>query len=111
MTQNVLIQNGKIVPRRTCRPLTLAEQNSKAEQDMRDAFDKDVKVKLGDSITIVKEAPTKLGAEDDIDEQEEPTFIPEEDPIDSVGRPVYEQPLTDIEVFLLQGKEMKSAKV
>ena len=53
MIQNIPMQNGKIVPRRTCRPLTLEEQNSKAEQDMRNAFDRDIKEKLGDSITIV----------------------------------------------------------
>ena len=53
MTQNILLQNGKIVPRRTYRPLTLAEVNSKPEQDMRNAFDNDIKKKLGDSITIV----------------------------------------------------------
>ena len=116
MTQNVLTQSGKIVPRRTCRPLTLAEQNSKAEQDMRDAFDRDIKKKLGDSVTIVNQTPNKPENEDENgDEQEEPPLIHEEDPIDSTGRPVYEQPLTDMllraEVLLPQGEEIKSAKV
>ena len=117
MTQSILIQNRKVVPWRTCRPLTLAEINSKPEQDMQDSFDIEIQKKLGDSIKIVPQTPPKPGEDNDFDmsENEEPLLIPEVDPIDATRWPVYEQPLTDMllqaEVLLPQGEEMKLAKV
>ena len=119
MTQNILLQNGKIVPRRTCRPLTRAEWNSEPERKMRDAFDNEIKMKLGDSIQVVEQTVPKPDEEYAMDtlinDEEEPPLIPDDDPIDASGRPVYEQPLTDMllhaEVLLPQGEEVKSAKV
>ena len=59
---------------------------------------------------------------DDIEESdfiepddEVPPEIPDDDPVDSTGKAVYEQPVTDLllnaKVFLPQGEELKSATV
>ena len=45
-------------------------------------------------------------------DDEEPPKIPDDDPVDSTGKAVYEQPITDLllnaKVFLPQGEELKS---
>ena len=119
MVQAVLKANGRIVPRRTLRPLTVDELHSTVEENKRKEFDKQIREKLGDSITVIPmvkpEADPDPLAEFQVDDDEvEPPIIPE-DPVDADGRAVYEQPFTDIllnaEVLLPQGEEMKSAKV
>ena len=117
MSQAILQQNGKITPRRSCRRLTLAEINSPVEQAMRKAFDESIKAKFGDSMSLPPSTEPSLLPIDDftMDDDEEPIIIPEEDPIDSTGRAIYEQPFTDAllhaEVLLPQGEEVKSGKV
>ena len=117
MAQAVLQMNGTVVPRRSCRPLTLAEKNSVVEQEMRKRFDEGILKKFGDSMSLPKPDDTELLPPSDftIDEEDEPPLIPDEDPVDATGKAVYEQPFTDMlihaEVLLPQGEEMKSGKV
>ena len=120
MVQAILKSNGKIVPRRTCRRLTIAELHSPIEIKKRAIFDDLITKQYGDSITIVPATPAKPedgASADDLqyDEDEEPPFIPDDDPVDATGKAVYEQPFTDMllnaEVLLPQGEEMKAAKV
>lgn len=119
MVQAVLKSNGKVVPRRTCRRLTIAEVNSPTEMKKREAFDALIKAKLGDSITVAPTATVRSdfdSAEDlQYDEDEEPPIIPIDDPVDATGKAVYEQPFTDMllnaEVLLPQGEGIKAAKV
>ena len=120
MAQAVLKSNGTVVPRRTCRPLTIAEIESPTEQSLRNDFDARINSRHGDSLTIIEvdDEPIDLDEKDFIvDDDDEAAFrnIPEEDPVDFTGRPVLENPFTDIlihaEVLLPQGEELKPAKV
>jgi len=65
MSQCILKSNGKVVPRRSVRPLTRDEEISDTEIDKRQLFDKLIKEKLGDSITPMPEGNEfKLNHED-----------------------------------------------
>ena len=118
MTQAVLTITGKIVPRRTCAPLTTAEIHSPSEQCKRDTFNAAIKKIFGDSMSIPVNTNVldtdehDLTSEDDDDEPLEPL---EEDPVDPDGTATFEQPITDVlihaEVILPQGEELSSAKV
>ena len=121
MVQAVLKQNGKVVPRRTCRRLTPSELVSPSEIVKRNEFDEAIKSKLGDSITLVQpvaatedQDPVKDDPDDD-DVAEPPPLVPDEDPVDATGQAVYEQPFTDLllhaEVMLPQGENLTSGKV
>ena len=119
MAQAILKMNGSIVPRRTVRRLTVSELHSRSEQQKRNNFDRAIRNKLGDSMTPT---PKATFLNDDIEESdfiepddEVPPEIPDDDPVDSTGKAVYEQPVTDLllnaKVFLPQGEELKSATV
>ena len=118
MTQAVLKSNGLVVPRRTCRPLTVSELHSPTEKQKRDLFDKLIREKLGDSITVTQLSKPENSpdlADYQYDEGEEPPIIPDEDPVDADGKAVFDQPYSDLllnaEVLLPQGEDIKSAKV
>ena len=123
MTSWVLKSNGKVVPRRTLRPLNDVEKRNENEIEKRAAFDKAIEEKLG---TIVKpEAPLK---KDDPmfdffnldDDEEYSSNIPEADeldspPVDASGTSFDQQPLydksTNAEVKLPHGNDYKRATV
>ena len=118
MSQAVLQLNGKVTPRRSCRRLTMAELNSPVEKEMRAAFDKAIRDKFGDSMSLpIQPDPITASPIEDfvVDEEDEPILMPEEDPVDIHGRAVFEQPFTDslihAEVLLPQGEATKSGKV
>ena len=118
MVQSVLKSNDQVVPRRTCRQLTIAEINSPVETKKRETFDALTYRKYCDSIIIAPTVkPEYADSADDLqyDEDEEAPIIPDDDPVDATGKAVYEQPFTDMllnaEVLLPQGEEMKTAKV
>ena len=50
MAQWVLKANGKVVPRRSLRPLTIAAQHSAVENKKRNVFDALIERKMGTSI-------------------------------------------------------------
>ena len=112
MVQSVLKSNDQVVPRRTCRQLTITEINSPVETKKRETFDALIYRKYYDSITIAPTVkPEYADSADDLqyDEDEEAPIIPDDDPVDATGKAVYEQPFTDMllnaEVLLPQGEE------
>ena len=123
MAQAILTIAGTIVPRRTVRRLTISEVHSPSEQRKREFFDKIIRQKLGDSITPLKVTAPDSEAIDETDfadvdtdaEEDSPSDLPDEDPVDATGKAIYEQPFTDLllnaQVILPQGEEMKSATV
>ena len=50
MAQWILKSNGRVIPRRTCHPLNIAEKNSETEKAKQSVFDMLIRAKLGDSL-------------------------------------------------------------
>jgi hypothetical protein len=121
MTQSVLKSNGRIVPRRSLRPLRIDEINSDVEKNKRDAFDEAINAIHGDSMSVPpkkdKSKPSDWSLDDFIDNdgEEVPKRSLPNDPVDASGKAVFEQPFYDAminaEVLLPQGEKMTSAKV
>ena len=118
MAQAILQMNGTIVPRRSTRPLTLAEKNSPVEKAMRERFDQEIRRKLGDSITMPPPLdPNDAAPIEDFTtfEDDEPPLVLEEDPVTAENEALLERSVTDTlisaEVLLPQGEELKSATV
>jgi len=121
MSQAILKFNGKVVPRRTIRRLTVAKMNSESELKKRTAFDEAIRILHGDSMSLLVQpvVPDDTDLSDFITdedgEHDEPIVIPEEDPVDATGKAIFEKPFTDMlihaEVLLPQGENMQSAKV
>ena len=105
MSQWVLKANGRVVPRRTCRPLTTAEMNGSSEQSKRNEFDRLIQGRWGSTINLPKSnvpAVTVTDDEDEFieheDEDESPRVIPEIDEkqfVDSRGKPMNVNPPHD----------------
>ena len=117
MSQAILKYNGRVVPRRTLRRLTVAELNSESELKKRTAFDEAIIKIHGDSMSLPEHPaiPDDDDSDELLDEEGEPIIIPEEDPVDATGKAVFEKPFTDMlihaEVLLPQGENLQSAKV
>ena len=121
MTQWILKSNGKVVPRRTCRPLTNAEIQDPTCKKARDIFDVCIGKIHGDSLSPPAKPVKRTDDDDDEfteyeDDDEVPRIIPEaDDPVDATGQPVDEQPFWDrlinAEVLLPHGKQVQQAKV
>ena len=129
MCQAILKQNGIVVPRRSCRSLTVGELaiTNEVEAIKRREFNSAIKAKLGDSFSppnIQKRPRTESknvvsDSEDDFDpyfgvvEPEDP--IPEADCVDAAGKPLLQQSYTDTlihsEVLLPHGEDLQMAKV
>ena len=87
MAQWILKANGKVVPRRTLRPLSVEDLHNPIEVKKREVFDSLIKKRWGDSITP---PPVSKSMADDweeyADEIEEPRKIPDiEDIVDKKG--------------------------
>ena len=117
--QAVLKSNGKIVPRRTTRPLKPEElaTSNLVEAEKRRVFTECIKNWYGDLMTT---PPEPLKEETDYvpyeDDEVEPVQMPtDEDPVDCQGCAIGEQPVFDrlihAELTLPQGEEMRHAKV
>jgi hypothetical protein len=115
MAQWVLKCNGMVVPRRSLRPLQVAEVHSSEEKERRKIFDACIARKLGTSVT-----PPSQGAIDELqttweqwgDEGEELREVPEtKDTVDASGRLLDQQPaydrLINAEVHLQLGDTLK----
>ena len=119
MTQAVLTISGRVVPRRTCAPLTTAEIHCPVERDKRKQFTDEIQKIFGDSMSV----PTDITKPSDLDlhdltsedDENEPLSLSDDDPLTANGTSVFEKPITDLlihaEVLLPQGEEMKAAKV
>ena len=96
MAQWILKHNGKVVPRRSLRPLTSDEAFSETEINKRNQFDKLIKEKLGDSMSPMPVKNVDPFLELYEDDDEEPFAIPEvDDPVDYKGKPLNQQPVYD----------------
>ena len=122
MAQWVLKANGRIVPRRTCRPLNTSELHSPTEKRKRDVFNRLIEAKLGTSINPPRNDPADIDEGENNehepyeDEDELPIEIPEqEDSVDASGQLLNQQPAYDLminaEVQLQNGDDMSLAKV
>ena len=107
MAQWVLKINGKIVPRRTCRPLTQQELDSPVEAQKRATFDASIKKILGDSMTIMPKSNDDDDGNDFVpyeDDTEAPTHVPDAD------NDAYDQ-MINAEVLLPHGEIMQTGTV
>lgn len=120
MAQNVLNEQGNVVPRRTLRRLTEAELHSETERLKRKKFDQTIKEKLGDSLTAPSETTqSKLGIKSFIDEDadciRDEDFWKDGDPVGIDDMFIHENPALDsligAELNLPQQHEMRRAKV
>jgi hypothetical protein len=113
----ILKGNGRIVSRRTIRPLTDIEHTSDVEIQKRNKFIELTIAKYGDGYLT---PPTVVKDEEEYDpfadDEEYPSNIPEfSDPVDSSGKAINQQPAYDkmiqAEVRLPQNGEFKRGKV
>ena len=122
MAQWVLKANGRIVPRRTCRPLNTSELHSPTEKRKRDVFNRLIEAKLGTSINPPRNDPADIDEGENNehepyeDKDELPIEIPEqEDSVDASGQLLNQQPAYDLminaKVQLQNGDDMSLAKV
>lgn len=93
--------NGYVIPRKSCLPLTRAELNNTAAKIMRETFDKVILEKCGDSMSIPEHVPQPMDIkmEDLVNDADETLKPLEEDPIDTDGRNVFENPVNDVVIY------------
>ena len=97
MAQWVLKANGNVVPRRTHRPLRVAELHSPSEEKKRQVFDALIARRWGTSTSPPKVDPdAKPDMEPHEDDHEDERAVPDtEDAVDAHGRLLDQQPLCD----------------
>ena len=120
MCQWILKANGRVVPRRTAIPLTLAQQNSHTEKEKRVLFDALIAKRWGTSISPTKH-PIDSKPDNLLDPYQDDDELPREmpeffDPIDNdISQLVDQQPAYDklihSEVALPQGDKLRNAKI
>ena len=116
MAQGVLNSNGKIVPRRTIRKLSVSELHSESEKNKRRIFEELIRSKLGDSMAFPPKPPSSPYVPYSDGVEPNSLQLPDDnDPVDADGTSVFEKPITDhwihAEVTLPQGENMHQAKV
>jgi hypothetical protein len=120
MAQWVLKANGKVVPRRTCRPLTVAETHSDQEKKKRTIFDGLIERRWGTSINPPKPHVDDENEHDEYaeyeDDDEVARIIPDiEDSVDANGMLLNQIPAYDkiihSEVALQLGDRISTGKV
>ena len=120
MAQAVLTITGKVVPRRTCAPLTIAELNSPGEKLKRQQFDSAITKLFGNSIHVPPETvkPTEDLDMIDLTESGSPDSIHviDGDPVDANdNKAEFETSLIDsflhAELLLPQVESLSRAKV
>ena len=112
MAQLILKANGRVVPRRSLRPLKVDELHSPVEIKKREVFDEFLKRRWGTPMTPPNTQQPK--AFEDHEQQEQPT-LEVEDIVDSTGKLINQQPAYDqiinAEAQLQLGEEMVTGKV
>ena len=124
MCQWILKANGRVVPRRTCRPLTTSELHSEVEKKKRQVFDDLIEGRLGSPINPprqnVKAVKSDYDSEDDFieyeDDEEEPQTTPEiDEAVDSQGKAIYLNPpydtMINAEILLHHNDKMQTGRV
>ena len=115
VTQWILKENGKVVPRRSLRPLKADEIHSPVEIKKREVFDELIQRRWGTPMTPPNtQQPKAFEKYEDHEQQEQPT-LEVEDIVDSTGKLINQQPAYDqiiiAEVQLQLGEEMVNGKV
>ena len=115
MAQWILKANGRVVPRRSLRPLKVDEIHSPVEIKKREVFDEFIKRRWGTPMTPPNtQHPKAFKKYEDHEQQEQPT-LEVEDIVDSTGKLINQQPAYDqiinAEVQLQLGEEMVTGKV
>ena len=86
MTQWILKANGRVVPRRSLRPLKVDELHSPVEIKKREVFDELIKRRWGSPMTPSNTQQQKVFEKyEDHEQQEQPT-LEVEDIVDSTGK-------------------------
>ena len=119
MAQSVLTHTGNIVPRRSLRRLTMAEEQMDSEKAKRAQFDAKIKLLLGDSLTLPPKPDTYIYDELDFDprdsDKDEHVGWMDGDPLNDISNPIFEHSGSDTfvnaEVLLPLGEDLKKAKV
>ena len=118
MYQRILKANGRVVPRRSLRPLTTAEIHSPIEIKKRQVFDKLIERRWGTSINPPTKPEREIDKEfDPYEDDDEPAkLVPEiEDVIDHDGKLLDQQPAYDTiinaEVQMQLGNKLVTGKV
>jgi len=116
MSQWILKANGRIVPRRTVRPLLPAElaATNYVEKERRRKLDEAIKQRYGDALSLPDKPVFNFILYGD--DETEPMQMPsDENPVDSEGRAVGEQSVFDrlihAELTLPHGENHQYAKV
>ena len=107
--------NGRVVPRRSLRPLKVDEIHIPVEIKKREVFDERIKRRWGTPMTPPNtQQPKAFEKYEDHEQQEQPT-LEVEDIVDSTGKLINQQPAYDqiinAEVQLQLGEEMVNGKV
>ncbi len=115
MAQWVLKASGRVVPRQSLRPLTVAELHSPVEVQERQGFDELIERRWGSAThPSTTEQDNEFEKYEDEDEVALPTYE-NEDIVDSTGKLLNQQPAYDriinAEVQMQLGEEMVSGKV
>ena len=115
MAQWILEANGRVVPRRSLRPLKVDELHSPVEIKKREVFDELIKRRWGTPMTPPNtQQPKGFEKYEDHEHQEQPT-LEVEDIVDFTGKLINQQPAYDqiinAEVQLQLGEEMVTGKV
>ena len=115
MAQCILKANGRVVPRRSLRPLKVDELHSPVESKKREVFDELIKRRWGSPMTSSNtQQPNVFEKYEDHEQQEQPT-LEVEDIVDSNGKLINHQPaygqIINTEVQLQLGEEMVTGNV
>ena len=96
MAQWILKANGRVVPRRSLRPLKVDEIHSPAEIKKREVFDELIKRRWGTPMTPPNTQQQKAFEKYEDHEQQEQPLIEVEDIVDSTDKLINQQPATSI---------------
>ena len=115
MAQWILKANGRVVPRRSLRPLKVDELHSPVEIKKREVFDELIKRRWGSPMTPSNTQQQNIFEKyEDHEQQEQPT-LEVKDIVDSTGKLIDQQPTYDqiinAEGQLQLGEEMVTDKV
>ena len=114
MAQWILQRNGKVVPRRSLRPLRSAEWTSPVEINKRKIFTASIERRWGTSIDPPKIKDADFEKYEDDDESALPT-VEVEDIVDATGKVINQNPAYDrivnAEVMMQLGEDMVTGKV
>ena len=95
MAQWILKANGRVVPRRSLRPLKVDEIHSPVEIKKREVFDELIKRRWGTPMTPPNtQQPKAFEKYEDHEQKEQPT-LEVEDTVDSTGKLINQQPAYD----------------